>query len=144
MKTTAPTRRKREIITTEHPHIVRVPGVRFGRPIIRGTGMPVWLIAFLYNAGDSVETILRNYPHLQASWIHDAISYYLDHRSEIDEELNEQRAGNTEERMIEQGFKRDERGFYFWKPQANSIGADAVKTERSLKEKPRSYSKRNA
>lgn len=144
MKASAQTNRKRKVVLTEHPHIVRVPGVRLGRPIIRGTGMPVWLIAFLHNAGDSVETILRNYPHLQAAWIYDAISYYLDHRSEIDEELSEQRSVNIEERMAEQGFQRDKRGFYIWRPQPEPTTTESAKTARVMKEKSRSYSKRNA
>jgi uncharacterized protein (DUF433 family) len=76
-------------IATEHPHIVRRPGVIGGSPAIRGTRIGVRNIAFLWNDGETVAGILEYYPHLQASWVYDAISYYLDHRAEIDEEIRE-------------------------------------------------------
>ena len=43
---------------TEHPYIVRAPGVCSGRPIINGTRISVRHIAQLYKAGDTVEEIL--------------------------------------------------------------------------------------
>lgn len=78
-------------MTTEHPYITRVPGKRGGRPIIRGTGITVSLIAGLYKAGDTVDEILESYPHLCPSWVHDAIGYYLDHQDEIEREIRESR-----------------------------------------------------
>ena len=62
-------------IKTEHPHIVRVPGVAGGRPVITGTRI-------------SVEFIAR-YPHLSPAAVYDAISYYFDHQDEIDREIEE-------------------------------------------------------
>ena len=58
---------------TEHPHILLLNGV----PTVRGSRIPVRLIAHLYRAGDSVDDILRSYPHLSAAAVHDALSYYL-------------------------------------------------------------------
>lgn len=108
MKSRSPTKSTPDEKRTEHPHITRVKGVRDGRPIIRGSGMPVWLIASFYKAGDTVEEIHHHYPHLRASWVYDAISYYLDHMEEIERELLE----NREEYIIEKyGLKPDERGF---------------------------------
>lgn len=93
---------------TEHPYITRVPGKRGGRPIIRGTGITVSLIARLYKAGDTVDEILESYPHLRPSWVHDAIGYYLDHQDEIEREIRESRM----EYLIEQhDLTIDERGF---------------------------------
>jgi uncharacterized protein (DUF433 family) len=66
-------RSKVKTLTLEHPYITRVPGKRGGRPIIRGTGITVSLIARLYKAGDTVDEILEGYPHLRPSWVHDAI-----------------------------------------------------------------------
>ncbi|MBI3242616.1 MAG: DUF433 domain-containing protein [Chloroflexi bacterium] len=112
MKTVTRTRSKRQKDTpTEHPHIVQnPPNNRSGSPHIRGTGIPVWLIARFHRAGNSVNDILHHYPHLRAAWVHDAISYYLDHSDEINKELAEQRAApNNLEKM---GFKLDKSGFY--------------------------------
>ena len=76
---------------TEHPYIVRVPGLSGGRPTIKGTRITVQLIAELYKAGDSVEEMLQGYPHLPAAAVYDAISYYLDHQSEIEQEIVDNR-----------------------------------------------------
>ncbi len=89
---------------TEHPHIVRVEGV----PMLRGTRLAVRLVAQLHRAGDSVDDILRSYPHLYPAAVHDAISYYLDHRPEIEEEIA---AHRIEAILVRTGAKMDDRGF---------------------------------
>jgi uncharacterized protein (DUF433 family) len=104
---------------TEHPYVARVPGKRGGRPIIRGTGITVSLIARLYKAGDTVDEILESYPHLRPSWVHDAIGYYLDHQDEIEREVCESRM----EYLVEQhSLTIDERGFVHFPEQDDSHG----------------------
>ena len=76
-----------EMQQTEHPYIVRVPDICGGRPTIKGTRISVQHIATLYKAGDMVEEILQAHPHLQAAAVYDAISYYLDHQPEIEQEI---------------------------------------------------------
>ena len=89
---------------TEHPHITRVEGVA----LLRGTRLAVRLIAQQYREGDSVDDILHTYPHLSATAVHDAISYYLDHRAEIEQEI----AANRLEYVLTQtGAQLNERGF---------------------------------
>jgi len=93
---------------TEHPHIVRKQTISGERPFIRGTGMPVWLIASFYKAGDSVESILISYPHLSPAAVYDAISYYHDHQAELEEEIAAQRIENI---LKKTGATIDERRF---------------------------------
>lgn len=93
---------------TEHPHVARAKGVCGGRPIIRGTRISVCHIAQLYKAGDSVEEILQAHPHLKATAVYDAISYYLDHQDEIEQEIAENR---IEALMDKHGMEMDEHGF---------------------------------
>ena len=69
---------------TEHPHIVRVEGVAGGQPVIAGTRISVVFIARQLAAGDTAEDIIASYPHLSPGAVYDAISYYYDHREEID------------------------------------------------------------
>jgi uncharacterized protein (DUF433 family) len=95
-------------MTAEHPYITRVPGKRGGRPIIRGTGITVALIARLYKAGETVDEILESYPHLRSSWIHDAIGYYLDHQDEIEREIRE---SSMEYLTAQHDLTIDERSF---------------------------------
>lgn len=69
---------------TDHPHIVKVRGVGNGEPIINGTRIMVRTIVEQYQLGSSVEDILWDYPQLSSAQIHDALSYYHDHRKEMD------------------------------------------------------------
>ena len=69
---------------TDHPHIVKVQGVASGEPIILGTRMMVRTIVEQYQLGSSLEEILWDFPHLTSAQIHDALSYYHDHKQDMD------------------------------------------------------------
>lgn len=73
--------------SSEHPCIVRTEGVCGGRPRIKDSRISVGTIAGLYRQGEPVCEILATYPHLDPRAVHDAIGYYLDHRQEIDDEI---------------------------------------------------------
>jgi uncharacterized protein (DUF433 family) len=90
--------------STEHPHVTRVKGYA----VVRGSRIPVRLIAQMYREGDSVDDILHTYPHLTATAVHDAISYYLDHRAEIEKEIASNKIENV---LNEIGAQMDKRGF---------------------------------
>ncbi len=79
---------------TEHPYIVRVPGVCGGMPTIKGTRITVRLIATLVKSGHTPEDVLRDYPHLNLAQIYDAVSFYFDHKEEIEEEIEENKIEN--------------------------------------------------
>jgi uncharacterized protein (DUF433 family) len=87
-------------IKTEHPHIVRDPERCGGRPIIKGTKLAVDLIAGFLTAGTTPQEILEWYPqpYLTPGALHDAISYYYDHKAEIDAIIS----GSTPEKLAEQ------------------------------------------
>jgi uncharacterized protein (DUF433 family) len=93
---------------TEHPHIVRVHGVCGGRPIIKGTRLSVRHIAQLYKAGDTVEEIIHAHPHVKSAAVYDAISYYLDHQQEIEQEIA---ANRLEALQATHRLEIDDRGF---------------------------------
>jgi uncharacterized protein (DUF433 family) len=57
--------------------------------VIKGSRFPVSSIVQDYRHGLSVEEILREFPHLSPAEVHDALSYYYDHRAEIDQEIAE-------------------------------------------------------
>lgn len=82
------------LIKTEHPYIVRKSGVCGGSPIIDGSRITVRLIAQLVKTGSSAEEILASYPHLSLAQIHDAISYYFDHREEIEQDIEDNKIRN--------------------------------------------------
>lgn len=82
------------LVKTEHPYIVRKSGVCGGSPIIEGSRITVRLIAQLVKTGTSAEEILASYPHLSLAQIHDAISYYFDHREEIEQDIEDDKIKN--------------------------------------------------
>jgi len=82
----------REVILTEHPHIVRIPGVQNGDAIIRDAVVTVHHIAILANRfGQTPEQIAKEWSsYLSLAQIHDALSYYYDHKKEIDDIIAEE------------------------------------------------------
>jgi len=81
----------------KHPYITCKEGVCGGEPIIEGTRTPVRsIVVYRLRLGDSVEEIARQLPHLSPAQVYDALSYYYDHRDEIDRLIEE----NTEERLM--------------------------------------------
>jgi uncharacterized protein (DUF433 family) len=70
-----------------HPHIVHTKGVCGGRARIRGSRISVRAVAELLLRGEPFEEIVATYHHVEPAALQDAISYYLDHRSEIEAEI---------------------------------------------------------
>ena len=80
-----------------HPYISRNTKVCGGEPVISGTRISVRLIVEWENAGKSVDEIVAMYPHITHAQVYDALSYYYDHKKEIDIYIKE----NTEEYIRE-------------------------------------------
>jgi uncharacterized protein (DUF433 family) len=81
--------RNLEPTPSEHPYIVRTEGVCGGRPRIKDSRIPVSTIAEYIRSGDSLSDISSLYPHITPAALEDALGYYLDHRQEIDGEIEE-------------------------------------------------------
>ncbi|MBI5664775.1 MAG: DUF433 domain-containing protein [Nitrospirae bacterium] len=77
------------IVATEHPYIVRDNEILSGEPVIKGTRTPVRAVVEWWKFGASPEEVLENLPHLTLSQIFDALSYYADHRDEIEKYIAE-------------------------------------------------------
>lgn len=61
--------------------------IRGGSLIIVGTGIKVMEVAIRYEVmGMTPEDILLALPHLTLPQIHDALSYYYEHKSNLDKE----------------------------------------------------------
>ena len=71
--------------TSEHPHVTRMETILGGEPIIKGTRTPVRAVIEHWKFGDAPEEIARKLPHLCPAHILDALSYYDDHREEIEQ-----------------------------------------------------------
>ena len=80
------------IMTTDHPLIIRIEGVRGGAPITRFAGVSVHAIIGWIRIGQTPEQIREGYPHLSVAELCEALSYYLHHTAEIDGILAENEA----------------------------------------------------
>jgi len=87
-----------EIASQPSQHIERRPGVQGGDACIAGTRIPVWVLAAMHKQGDTVEDVLEAYPNLTAAQVHAALSYYYDHRAEIDAVIAAQNARHAQAR----------------------------------------------
>jgi len=75
------------VTKSEHLYIEKDPAKYEGKAVIKGTRIPIASIINHYRSGMSVEEILEGYPSLSPAQLFDALSYYFDHKEEIDREL---------------------------------------------------------
>jgi len=76
----------------QHPYVERRPGVCGGNPVIVGTRFPVRsVVTSVYRLGMTPEEMVEAWPYLTLAHIHDALSFYHDHRLMIDRAIRENR-----------------------------------------------------
>ena len=68
---------------TEHLYVVRNDSILGGEPIIKETRTPVRAIVEIWRLGVPPEEIPNRLPHLTLAQVFDALSYYSDHKDEI-------------------------------------------------------------
>ena len=74
----------------KHPYLTINRNVRGGEPIVSVTGIRVLDIAIRYEVmGMTPEDIVVALPHLTLAQVHDALSYYYEHKDEIDRKWKE-------------------------------------------------------
>lgn len=79
-------------IAAAHAHISRSPGIQGGEPVIKGTRFPVRSVVHrVIYEGETPEELRRQFPRLSLAGIYDALSYYYDHKREVDAFLQQQR-----------------------------------------------------
>ena len=78
------------IPTIMHPHITKNPDICGGSPVIAGTRFPVRSVVFYtLKTGLTPEEVVEKFPHLSLAQIYDALAYYYDNRSEIEQDILE-------------------------------------------------------
>jgi uncharacterized protein (DUF433 family) len=84
-----PTTRSKKL---DHPYVERRPGVCGGEPVIAGTRFPVRsVVTSIYRLGMTPEEMVEGWPYLTLAHVHDALSYYHDHRVTIDGAIRQNR-----------------------------------------------------
>lgn len=90
----------------KHAYIEQKKGVCGGEPVIVGTRISVRLIAEMEKAGHSVDEIVAMYPHIKHAHIYDALSYYYDHKTEIDGLIEENKESYWMEKTKGEGWRK--------------------------------------
>jgi len=79
-------------IKAKHPHITENPNISQGSPVIKGTRTRIVDIIIEYEyLGKTPDEIVNAHPHLNLAQVHDAVSYYFDHRDQVDQEISQRK-----------------------------------------------------
>lgn len=80
----------------DHPYVTSHKDYCGGSPVIRGTRFPVRsIVNYVLHQGISPEELVKEFSHLTLAQVHDALSYYYDHKVAIDKDLHD----NSEEQI---------------------------------------------
>ena len=71
-----------------HPYITSEKDYCGASPVIVGSKFPVRsVVNYVLRQGVTPEELVKEFSHLSLAQVYDALSYYYDHKEEIDEEL---------------------------------------------------------
>ncbi len=76
-------------VIEEYTYITRKKEILDGEPIIEGTRTSARAIVELWRAGIDPEEIVCKLPHLTLAQVFGALSFYSDHKEEINEYIRE-------------------------------------------------------
>ena len=81
-------------LTSKHPYIEVISKPTGQQAVIKGTRVPVSIVVGYLRIGETPESLAQEImPHLTLAQIYDALSYFHDHRYEIEQEISQ----NSEE-----------------------------------------------
>ena len=72
------------VVATAYRYIVQSEGIRGGKPIVQGTRVGVHDIVGLIVNGATPDEVVRSFPGVTRAQVYECLSYYEDHREEID------------------------------------------------------------
>ena len=75
-------------------YVTQNPDILSGEPIIIGTRTSVRASVGFWQLGIMPEEILYHLPHLTLAQVFDALSFYLDHQTEINEYIERNQVSN--------------------------------------------------
>ena len=71
-------------VATAYRYIVCNDSVRGGKPVVQGTRIGVHDIVGLIVNGATPDDVVRSFPDLTRAQIYECLSYYEDHREDVD------------------------------------------------------------
>jgi uncharacterized protein (DUF433 family) len=73
-----------QVAAIDYPRISRLAAINSGEPTIKGSKIPVRIIAGYYQMGMSEIEIQQGFPQLEPADIFSALAFYFDNKSEMD------------------------------------------------------------
>lgn len=73
----------------DYPRIIRSGAINHGEPTIKGSTIPVRIIARYYLMGMSEDEILSGFPQLQPADVFSALAFYFENKDEMNEMMEE-------------------------------------------------------
>lgn len=80
----------------QHPYVNEAAAILDGEPILRGTRTPVRAVVELWKFGLAPEEIVSHHPHLSLAQVFDALSFYQDHKAELEKLIQANRISDSE------------------------------------------------
>jgi uncharacterized protein (DUF433 family) len=72
-------------LEVKHAYVVKDLKIHGGEPIIKGTRFPVRsVVTYILKNGMLPEELVSEFPQLKIAAIYDALSYYYDHKDEVE------------------------------------------------------------
>ena len=72
-------------VKTLHPYITESPDILGGEPVIKGTRISVRsVVQYILRQGMTPEEFIKEFSQVDMASVYDALSYYYDHKKEID------------------------------------------------------------
>ena len=72
----------------EHPYVSRHPDLAGGSAVVVGTKFPVRsVVQYVLKQGMTPEELVREFSQLTLPAVYDALSFYYDHRTELEREI---------------------------------------------------------
>lgn len=81
--------------STEHPHVVWIVDTPGKKLVLSDSHIQIWVIASMFRQGSTAQDLIETYPQTKPAAIYDAISYYLDHPAEIEQEIEHNKIENV-------------------------------------------------
>ncbi len=83
------------MLATQYRYISETPGTRSGRACVVGTRIGVHDIVGLVLNGATIDAVLGSFPVLTKAQVYECMSYYEDHKDEIEFLISRQMAEST-------------------------------------------------
>ena len=75
------------LTAAEHPHVEEVPDRGGGYPVVRNTGIPVWVVVSIHRQGRNLADTVEYFGSLTPEQVAGALDYYVRFPARVEEDF---------------------------------------------------------